>query len=236
MVSAVARLGAQAAAFTEPGDPLWPSTLSVLQTRWGWALSGQALAAGIASVTLLVGHRRQAWPRVAEVCVAGLAVLPAFLGHAGAAGEWRAFSVLVDIAHLTAAGSWVGALGLLASWAVGGRRTADGAALCAALIVAFHPVAMVAASTVFVTGLVTAWLRMGIPVGIAASSYSGLFVAKLLIVGVTAAIGAGHSRHARRRLQAVEVHSISRTLVSETLLAVLVLAITAVLAGTDPIG
>ncbi len=236
LLSAAARLFAQAAAFAEPGDPLWPSALSVLQTRWGWALAAQALAAGIAGVTLLFGRRRQAWPRVSEVCVAGLAVLPAFLGHAAAAGEWRAFSVLVDIAHLTAAGSWVGALGLLTTAAVRDRRKVDGSALCAALIVAFHPVAVVAASTVFVTGLVTAWLRMGVPVGIASSSYSGLFVAKLLLVGVTAALGAGHSRQARRRVQAVEVNSTSRTLVSETLLAVLVLAITAVLAGTDPIG
>jgi putative copper export protein len=36
-------------------------------------------------------------------------------------------------------------------------------------------------------------------------------------------------------VQAVELRSISRSLVAEALLAVLVLAITAILAGTDPI-
>ena len=94
---------------------------------------------------------------------------------------------------------------------------------------------MVAASTVFITGLVTAWLRMGAPVGIASSSYSGLFVAKLLLVGVVGAIGAGHAKLARRRQHLVDTASTSRTLLSETALAVIVLAITAVLAGTEPI-
>lgn len=233
--SAAARLFAQASAFTEPGDSLWPGVLSVLQTRWGWALAAQALAATIAGVTLRFGRGGETWPRLSEACVAALAVLPAYLGHAGAAGEWRAFSVLVDIPHVAAAGGWVGALGLLTAAAFRARGTADGPAHTAALIVAFHPVAMVAASTVFVTGLVTAWLRMGLPVGIASSSYSGLFVAKLLLVGVVGAIGAGHAKLARRGQPLLDATSTSRTLLAETALAVIVLAITAVLAGTEPV-
>jgi putative copper export protein len=185
---------------------------------------------------LLFGRRTNAWPRVAEVCVAGLVVIPAFLGHAGATEDLRALSVLVDVVHLAAAGGWVGTLWLLTTAALRERRDADGPTLSAALIVAFHPVAMVAVGTVFVTGLFTAWLRMGVPVGIASSSYSGLFVAKLLLVGVTGAIGAGHSKLARRRVQSVDMGSIGRSLLTEILLAVLVLVVTAVLAGTDPIG
>jgi putative copper export protein len=236
LLFAAPRLLAQTAAFIGPGDPLWPNALLVLRTRWGWTLAAQAVTAAIAGTALLFGRRRQSWPRVAEVGVAGLVVIPAFLGHAGTAVDLRALSVLVDVVHLAAAGGWVGTLGLLTTAVLRERREGDGPALAAALIVAFHPVAMVAAGTVFVTGLATAWLRMGVPVGIASSSYSGLFVAKLLLVGVTGAIGAGHSKQARRRVQSVEVTSISRTLLAETLLAVLVLAVTAILAGTDPIG
>lgn len=235
MLSAAVRLFAQAAAFTEPGDPLWPSVLSVLQTRWGWALIAQALTATIVGVTLLFGRHGETWPRLSEAGVAALAVLPAYLGHAGAAGELRAFSVLVDIAHVAAAGSWVGVLGLLTAAVLRDRGTVDGPARAAALIIAFHPVAMVAASTVFATGLVTAWLRMGVPVGIASSSYSGLFVAKLLLVGVVGALGAGHAKLARRRQPLVDAASTGRTLLAETALAVIVLAITAVLAGTEPV-
>lgn len=233
-VSAAPRLLAQAATFTEPGDPLWPNAMLVLRTRWGWTLAAQASTAAIAGVALLFGRRRQAWPPLVDACVAGLVVIPAFQGHA-AAGELRVLSVLMDVVHLAAAGGWVGTLGLLTMAALRERRAVDGPTLAAALIVAFHPVAMVAAGTVFATGLGTAWLRMGVPEGIASSSYSGLFVAKLLLVGVAGAIGAGHSKQARRRVQAVDLKSVSRTLVAEILLAVLVLAITAILAGTDPI-
>lgn len=232
---AAPRLFAQAAAFAEPGDSLWPGVMLVLRTRWGWALAAQAVAAAVAGAVLLQGHRTRAWPLLAEGCVIAMVVIAPFLGHAGAAGELRALSVLVDVAHLAAAGGWVGTLALLTAAVLRQRREVDGPALAAALVVAFHPVAMVAAGTVFLTGLGTAWLRMGVPVGIASSSYSGLFVAKLLLVGVTGAIGAGHSKQARRRLKSVEVASIGRTLVAETLLALLVLAITAILAGTDPI-
>ena len=235
-LSAAPRLFAQAATFAESGEPMWPSALLVLHTRWGWILAAQAVTAAITCAVLLFGRRTNAWPRVAEVCVAGLVVIPAFLGHAGATEDLRALSVLVDVVHLAAAGGWVGTLGLLTTVALRERRDADGPTLSAALIVAFHPVAMVAVGAVFVTGLFTAWLRMGVPVGIASSSYSGLFVAKLLLVGVTGAIGAGHSKLARRRVQSVDTGSISRSLLTETLLAVLVLVVTAVLAGTDPIG
>lgn len=235
MLSAAPRLLAQAAVLAGPGDALWPKAMLVLRTPWGWTLAAQALTAGIAGTALIVARRCHTWPPLAEVCVAGLVVLPAFLGHAGAAGDLRALSVLVDVVHLAAAGGWVGTLGLLTAAVLRERRATDGPTLSAALIVAFHPVAMVAAATVFVTGLGTAWLRMGVPVGIASSSYSGLFVAKLLLAGVTGAIGAGHAKQAKRRVQAVELRPISRSLVAEALLALLVLAITAILAGTDPI-
>jgi len=235
VLAAALRLFAQAAAFTDPGGPLWPNAVLVLRTRWGWALAAQAVTAVMAGAVLIFGRRRHTWPVVAEVCVAGLVVIPAFLGHAGAAQDMRALSVLVDVVHLAAAGGWVGTLGVLTAVTLRERREADGPTLTAALIVAFHPVAVFSAATVFVTGLGTAWLRMGVPVGIASSSYSGLFVAKLLIVGVTGAIGAGHSKQAKRRPQSVDLRSVSRSLVAETLLAVLVLAVTAILAGTDPI-
>ncbi len=211
------------------------AALPVLRARGDWGHAAQAVAAAITGAALLRGRRTQPWPRLATGSVALLVVIPAFLGHA-AAGEWRVLSVLMDVVHVAAAGGWVGALALLTIATLRARRETDGPALSAALIVAFHPVAMVAASTVFVTGLLTAWLRMGVPVGIASSSYSGLFVAKLLLVGVTAALGAGHSKLARRRVPSVDLASIGRSLLAESLLALLVLVVTAVLAGTDAIG
>jgi len=183
------------------------------------------------------GERHRRWLKafsVHEIYLAALVSIPALLGHAGSATELRALAVLVDILHIAAAGGWVGALGLVTIACLRQRREPDGPALSAALISAFHPLAMIAAGTVFITGLGTAWLRMGAPVGLASSSYSSLFVAKLLLVGVTGAIGAGHSKLARRRVQTVDMGTVGKTLLAECALAVLVLMVTALLAGTDP--
>ena len=215
---------------------MFAALIGLLRSPRNLALAAQAGAAAATGAALLFAPRRGEWPVIAEYCVAALAVIPAFLGHAVASQELRVVSVLVDVAHVAAAGAWVGALGLLTVTALRERQTVHGPALTAGLIVAFHPVAMVAAGTVFGTGLATAWLRMGAPVGIASSSYSGLFVAKLLLVGVTGALGAGHSKLATRRAPVVDMASLSRTLLAESLLAVFVLVVTAVLVGTPPIG
>lgn len=235
VLSAVPRVVLQARALIDPGDPLWPTVTSVLETRWGMALSLQTLAALLACVALWRSTAAGSRSHLAEGAVGLLAVIPAFMGHAGSSTSLRAVSVLVDVAHVAAAGGWVGALALLTIAALRERRSAEGPALTASLIVAFHPVALVAAGTVFATGLATAWLRMGVPVGIASSSYSGLFVAKLLLAGVTGAFGAGHSKLATRRVQSLSLDSVGRTLTIECALALVVLLVTAVLAGTDPI-
>jgi putative copper export protein len=230
------RLVQQARAVSEAGDPLWPTIWNLLTTHWGVALIIQTTAALVATVALVRALGSRTRSRAAEGAVMLLAVGPAFLGHAFASESWTVVSVIVDIAHVASAGGWVGALAILTTVALRHRRHEDGPRLVASLIIAFHPVAMVCAATVISTGLATAWLRMGVPEGIANPTYSGLFVAKLLIVGVTAALGAGHSKKATKRVQTVEMTSIGRSLLGESLLAVLVLVVTAVLAGTAPIG
>jgi putative copper export protein len=184
----------------------------------------------------MMNPRTPSWPRLADGATLVLAIAPPFLAHAGAATELRVVSIVVDIIHGLAAGGWVGALALLTTAIIRERHAPDGAARSAQLIAAFHPVALVAAGTVFATGLGTAWLRMGAPEGIASPTYSGLFVAKLLLAGVTGWIGAGHSKLATRRVASVEPRAVSRTLLTECLIAVCVLILTAVLVGTAPIG
>jgi len=233
---AVPRLMAQAQALSDPGDPVAAMMLSVLRTHWGWALVVQTAAALVALVALWTASRAGSRSRVAEYAVMTLAIVPAFMGHAIADPDRHVLSMLVDVVHVAAAGGWVGTLALLTIAARSARRAADASTLVASLVVAFHPIAMVTAGTVFATGLATAWLRMGAPVGIADPTYSGLFVAKLLLVGVTGAIGAGHAKLAKKRVKLVAPLAIGRTLLGETLLAVLVLAVTAILAGTAPIG
>ena len=224
-----------------PGDASRIASIAAVNSMgvrslWGGVLVAQGIVAAVACAALLVGRARGGWPRFADACLSVLALLPPFLGHAWAAQELRGVSVLVDLVHLLSAAGWVGALGVLTVAVLGERDAMDGPTRSAELIVAFHPVAVVAAPAVFVTGLVAAWLRMGAPVGIASPTYSGLFVAKLLLVGVAGAVGAGHSKLASRRVRTVNVGLVRRSLLTECLVAVLVLVVTAVLTGTAPIG
>jgi putative copper export protein len=233
-LTAVARLFGPVAAV--PGATSDIPLSAALATGWGKALLVQGIASATALVALVARREAASWPAATQAGLIVAAVIPPYLAHAGMSVDFRALSVVIDVIHGVAAGAWVGALALLAMAVASGRRAAEGPSRTARLIIAFHPVAVIAAPVVFVTGLITAWLRMGAPVGIATPTYSGLFVAKLVLVGVTGFVGAGHAKLATRRVSSVAYGAVGRTLAAECLLAVVVLVITAVLVGTAPIG
>jgi putative copper export protein len=226
----------QALASATSAEPTGLLVLEVLRSPWGIALVLQALAAAMVFAGLRFAGVSRLYTRLTDAGIAVLLVAPALLGHAAADPDRALTSIIVNTLHVAAAGGWIGALLVLTLIARSLRTREDGGPLLAALIVAFHPLALASAGTVFVTGLATAWLRMGAPEGIANSTYSGLFVAKVVLVFVTGAVGAGHAKVAKKRVATVEHVAVARTLLGETLLAVLVLLVTAVLAGTAPIG
>ena len=229
-LSAFARLSLPVA--SAPDAVGGASSIAAIGTPWGTTLLAQGIIAAVTFAVLLRSAPVRAWPLAGECGVALLAFIPPFLAHAGSASELRAAAVFVDLLHGAAAGGWVGALAIVTIAAA----RADAPARAIAILGAFHPVAVIAAPTVFVTGLITAWLRMGVPVGIASPTYSGLFVAKLLLVGITGFIGAGHSKLATRKVPVAALGAVRRTLAAECAFALLVLVITAVLVGTAPIG
>lgn len=232
----VPRVLVQALASATPADPTGLLVLQVFRSPWGIALVLQAVAAAMVFAGLRYAGVSRLYTRLTDAGIAVLLVAPAFLGHAAADPDRALASIIVNTLHVAAAGGWIGALLVLTLVARTLRAREDGGPLLAALIVAFHPLALASAGTVFVTGLATAWLRMGAPEGIANSTYSGLFVAKVVLVFVTGAVGAGHAKVAKKRVATVDRVAVARTLLGETLLAALVLLVTAVLAGTAPIG
>jgi putative copper resistance protein D len=234
---AVPRVVAQARGLVLDGEPVGPMVLSVLRSTWGTALIAQAAGAAVLFVALRRTAAAGMPSRLADAGIMVLTIAPAFLGHAAADPEHAMLSVAVDAVHVAAAGGWIGVLAVLMVVVRLHRSHHDAGTLTAALIAAFHPVALACAGAVFATGLATAYLRMGAPEGIANSTYSGLFVAKVLLVGVTGAIGAGHAKLARRGATvAIDPAAVNRTLLGECLIALLVLALTSLLAGTSPIG
>lgn len=232
----VPRAIVQALASATPADPTGPLVSAVVQSPWGIALVLQALAAAIVFVGLRFTGTALLYTRLTDAGLAVLLVAPAFLGHAAADSDRALASIIVNALHVASAGGWIGTLLVLTLVARTLRTREDGGPLLASLLVSFHPMALASAGTVFATGLATAWLRMGAPEGIANSTYSGLFVIKVVLVFVTGAVGAGHAKLAKRRVATVDRATIARTLLGESLLAVLVLLVTAVLTGTVPIG
>ena len=229
----VPRAVVQALDVAAPGTPLGTAVLALLKSGWGIALLTQGLGAAVVFVGLRTAGA--SW-RTADAGVVFLAVTPAFLGHAITDPDHAFASVIVDILHTAAAGGWIGGLLVLTALARALRARADAGAVIASLIIAFHPVALACAGAVFVTGLTSAWLRMGAPEGIANPTYSGLFVVKLVLVVAAGAVGAGHAKLAKKRVATVDRPSMTRSLVNESLIAALVITVTAVLVGTAPIG
>lgn len=232
----VPRAVVEALASATPADPTGLRVLQAFRSPWGIALVLQAVAAAMVFAGLRSAGVSRLYARLTDAGIAVLLVAPAFLGHAAADPDRALASVIVNTLHVAAAGGWIGALLVLTLIARTLRSREDGGPLLAALIVAFHPLALASAGTVFVTGLATAWLRMGAPEGIANSTYSGLFVVKVVLVFATGAMGAGHAKVAKKRVATVDRTAVAGTLLGESLLAVLVLLVTAVLAGTAPIG
>ncbi|MES2180152.1 MAG: CopD family protein [Gemmatimonadota bacterium] len=157
-----------------------------------------------------------------------------FMGHADAAERYYAISIAADWAHVTAAGAWVGSLVFLAL-AMRSLAASDAAGDAAATLIEwFHPVAVVSAGVLLVSGTVGVWLRVEHLADLFRSEYGTLFGIKIGFTLVVASIGFFHSRSGARLARRGGPSAMVRSLVAEVVVAVMVIAATAVLVGTSP--
>ena len=230
-----------------------------VRTRFGnaWALRILLL---LLLALLLVWSKREAerTPRSAWLAVAGsaagLAVTPALSGHA-AAGPDAAVGAGVGVVHFSAAAVWFGGLVLLGTCVL---PRAEGELLGA--VARFSSVAFTAMVAIVVTGMVQGWRQVGSLQALGHTAYGRLLVVKvaafLLLIVV-----AGRSRVlVRRKLMAralvgaaardrdrgdaggpgmgdVDGGSLwllRRLVLTEVIVAVVVLAITALLGIATP--
>jgi len=218
-------------------DRLWEIVRA--STRFGqvWTLRMMVLAAVSALLVLAHVNRAEspAWVRAAwSAAVPGLALaLAASSGISHAPGSraepWTA--LLLDWAHITAAGFWAGGLAALA-WVMpvalapldsGARRLAILAALRR-----YSPYAAAALVTVVGSGLFSAalWVR---PSQLTASPYGLTLLIKLALVGGLIFLGAVHhaalnpTRWARWATWGQRLGGLDNTLRAEAILGVLIL-------------
>lgn len=240
-VAALARLLAQSYAVHGAAAAWYPDRLALLLTGtlWGWGWLLQAVGS-LATVAALVAARRgsrKGW-WVAGGSAVALAFTPALSGHAAAVEGPGALAILADGLHVLAAGGWLGTL--LVLLVVGVRRTlrgdddasADGVPL-APLVEAFSAAALVFASILVVTGVVSAWLHLPSVPALWRSDYGRILLLKLAVLVPVFATGAYNWLRVRPALEkGAGAAPLRRSGWTELAVAVLVLLVTAVLVAT----
>jgi putative copper resistance protein D len=203
------------------------------------------LAAGLAAPALVLAVRsgRGLWTASAALGALALGALP-WSGH-GAADEATAgvIHVAADIAHLLAAGAWLGALGafglLLAGRDPGARSAGD---LYAALK-GFSGIGSGVVAVIVASGLANSWFLVGPDplAGLIHSLWGDLLLAKLAAVAAMLGL-AGLNRYrltpalgaALPARPAAALPALRRSIVLESALGLLVLALVAVLGMQPP--
>ena len=202
-------------------------------TEWGRAWLLQVTAAAFFAMAVWVGRRgsTKLWT-VAAVAAVVLAFTPALGGHAAASTQSRGIAIFGDGLHVLAAGGWLGGLlcvilvGLpMAALASEGRWQA-----VASIVNAFSPVALACAGIVLLTGLVTAWLRLGAIAPLWTTSYGRALLIKLALLLGVAATGAYNWLRVRPTLGTSDATArLRKSATAELAIGAAVIAVTAVL-------
>lgn len=181
------------------------------------------------------------------ILIGGLAITPGLQGHAGTAPP-VAVSLTADGLHLLALAAWIGGLVLLvgAAWpATRSLTNGDRVAALAPVVARFSNVAVVAVGVVVVTGTYQAFVEIGALGALTSTSYGWTFLAKMAVFLPLLGLGAVNNRRTKRSLERVVARGdaahaplgkLRRLVVAETMLAALVLAVTAGLVNLPPPG
>lgn len=166
----------------------------------------------------------------------GLVVLLASTGHAGATPGTVGYAVLgADMAHLVAAGAWLGALpafALLLGSRPGGR---PGDADLVRVTRRFSRLAILAVTALTVSGLINSWHLLSGPRNLLDTVYGRLLALKLVLFAAMLALAAVNRFDLTPALPAART-ALARNALIETVLGLGVLALVAVLGTIAPGG
>lgn len=245
-LGSVAALVAQTAVMAGSlSEAVKPASLSfmVTGTALGTALIVRAVIAlfGLVAVVVLKPGR----PLWALMVAAGLIVAASFAwtGHGAATeGPGGLLHLVADVIHAVAAALWLGALAVLTLLLA--RRSAPDDVGAHRALHGFAGLGTLAVALLVVTGLVNSWFLVGpTRVGdLGASLYGQLLIAKLVLFALMLALAAGNrfrltpvlgSVLARGEDSRQALQRLRRSVVAETLVGAVLLAVVAVM-GTLP--
>lgn len=182
------------------GQPLAATGLADVEIVAGLPGVGVAWWARMASLAFLLGtlwlsSARTSGTRVLATSFAAVALGSLAWGGHAALGEGAAGLVhlVADVAHLLAAGAWLGAIAALL-WLAAAVSPGDGPGVAAAhdALANFALTGTVLVATLVATGLVNSWFLVG-PAGVASltdGAYGRLLIVKLLLFGAMLALAA----------------------------------------------
>jgi copper transport protein len=233
----------------------------VLDERFGQVWTARlGVLAVMAAVLVMLGRRppgvtdADAAPAIARpVLIAGafagpaLMVTAAMAGHA-ASQDLVAVAVVSDVVHLLAVSLWLGGLAVLAV-AVLPRRVGDE---LATVVPRFSRLAFWSVAAILVTGSFQSWRQVRTTAALTDTTYGRLLIVKVLLFAALVGLGALSRRvvQARYRVPAARlsfgpgtdtadpdratVAQLRRAVGAETVIAVAVLAVTALLVNAQP--
>lgn len=240
LATGLARLHGEAKALGAPDDPLQARAIRdvALGTTWGTGWLIGAVAAVVALLALFLARRSAAGWVLAAVASLGLIATPALTGHANATEGVRLVGVLADALHVAGAGAWLGTLlmVLLAGLGATGRLSAEerGPAT-AAMLDAYHRVALAGVASVVLSGVVSSVIRVGSWDALTHTSYGSLLLYKVFVFLFVGLVGLYNWKKVLPRIDKADgARKLRRSATVELLVATAVLALTAGLVATQP--
>jgi copper transport protein len=201
-----------------------------IDSRWGAAWATQLAGGVLALAGLAFARRARAGWSLAAVGAAAIAAGASLGGHAAASEQLRTLAVLTDVLHVVGGAGWLGTLlWLVVSLPVVSRYERG----VATIVNAFSPAALVFAALVSITGVLSAWLRLGTIRALWSSSYGQVLLIKLALLAVVALMGMYNWRRMRPAMaRGVVTPRFFRSATMELVFGVAVIIVTAVLVAT----
>lgn len=232
-----------------------------LSTRSGtvWAVRLVLLVLALVPLRALWSGRDRLpvwWLPVAGGLAIGIAATVGLAGHA-LVGDWVPVAVGADTIHVLAMAGWLGGLVVLAVALLPGRTAAE----LRAPLTRFSRVAFVCISALVATGAFQSWRQVGSLEGLRSTEFGRILVVKLVLVAAAVAVAAFSREYVLRltgvgapvqpgvgkrvpvvaggaddatSTEDVELRGLRRSVALEVVLAVAVLATTALLVNSPP--
>lgn len=163
-----------------------------------------------------------------------VAVSRAVGGHPGHSSS-ALLTSLVDVAHLTAASTWVGGLVMLAAvYLRRGGREELGLRLGPAVLERWSRIAAGAVAVLVLTGVASAFVQVGSWAALAGTTYGRLLIGKGVLLFFILMVAVRSRRLVARMVRGTTARPLHGLVVAETGAALVVLALSATLVSTAP--